>query len=64
MLAKKHMTKENHLRMMVNELYTITTEFTKFHILNCSVPEIDGDKVLVLIDVEYHLFFHILQYSF
>ena len=29
----------------------------KFHILNCSVPEIDGDKVLVLIDIEYHLFF-------
>ena len=22
-------------------------EFTKFHILNCSVPETDGDKVLV-----------------
>ena len=30
------------------------------HILNCSVPEIDEDKVLLLIDVEYHLFFHIL----
>ena len=33
--------------MMVNELYTITTQEVTKSSINCSIPEIDGDKVLV-----------------
>ena len=41
------MTKESHLRMMVNELNNNNRVHKKSHIFNCSVPEIDGDEVLV-----------------